>query len=58
MLRMGAVRLVAILPWFSFIFATIASVMLFVAASRVSRLEASGDSNKASATSNADPDIA
>lgn len=57
-LTVGAVRLVAILPWFSLLFATIASVMLFVAASRVSRLEASGDSNKASVTSNANPDIA
>ena len=52
----GAVRLLAILPWFALLFATIASVMLFVAASRVRRLEAGGDSdftNKASATSNA-----
>jgi hypothetical protein len=45
------VRLVAILPWFTFLFTIIASVTLFVAASRVTQLEESGDSdliNKAS----------
>ncbi|KAF8699457.1 hypothetical protein AX14_000947 [Amanita brunnescens Koide BX004] len=54
-------RLLAILPWFAFLFTTIASVLLFVAASRIYRLEASRDSdliNKGSTTSNANPDVA
>jgi len=50
-LMLEVVRLVAILPWFTFLFTIIASVTLFVAASRVTQLEESGDSdliNKAS----------
>jgi len=52
-------RLVAILPWFTFLFTIIASVTLFLAASRVTQLEESGDSdliNKAS--DDAKPEVA
>ena len=60
-LTVEAVRLLVILPWFAFLFTTIASVLMSEAASRIYRLEAGGDSeliNKGSTTSNANPDVA
>jgi hypothetical protein len=56
-LMLEAVRLVAILPWFTFLFTIVASVTLFVAASRVKQLEESGEPDLMSKASEANPDV-